>query len=112
MGKSAPRNRAYAFTSWSDDEPKWNPRACRYLVWQRERGEEKKGQHHQGYIYFYNPISIAVAKKYLPEGSHVEVARGTAADNRSYCSRDDKRVEGTAYHEHGELPAGQGERLG
>lgn len=42
--------------------------------------------HLQGYIHFVNPRSFDFMKRYLPR-AHIEVAGGSDADNKTYCSK-------------------------
>lgn len=58
--------------------------------------------HLQGYCYFKNKISFSTLKDLLPK-AHFEAARGTATDNKIYCSKEKIFVE------HGEIPT-QGKR--
>lgn len=39
-------------------------------------------------MYFENPIGFNGAKKRLPSGCHIEAAKGDAAANRKYCSKE------------------------
>lgn len=54
--------------------------------------------HHQGYVYFNNKISFKQAQKLLPEGCHIEPARGTPKQASDYCKKE------KILYEHGELP--------
>lgn len=69
-------------------------------------GEEKcptTGKlHYQSYIYFKHARYWRTLKKELPT-SHIEVAKGSPAQNREYCMKDGK------FWEEGELPQ-QGKR--
>ncbi len=44
--------------------------------------------HHQGYVYFATPHRFSRLAGLLP-GAHLETAKGTAEENKKYCSKDD-----------------------
>lgn len=48
--------------------------------------------HYQGYITFNNPTSFNTIKKAIPT-AHIEVAKGTAQQNREYCSKESILLE-------------------
>lgn len=60
-------------------------------------------QHLQGYIYWSGRKRFNAVKALLPEGAHIEAARGSADHNRKYCSKE------SIYIEQGEIPM-QGKR--
>jgi len=84
-----------------------------YIVWGREVAPTTLTPHLQGFVIFRDRLYLAQAKRALFEGFadaqrtvHVEVARGTAQQNKNYCSKEDEGFE-----EYGECPtAGQGRR--
>lgn len=80
----------------------------KYAVYQLETGEGGT-PHYQGYLQLTSPRRMAYIKQ-IPgfERSHLEVARGTPADNIRYCTKPDDRVDGP-WHV-GEPPKGQGNR--
>lgn len=76
----------------------WRPPAkdeqVEYIVWQRERGAEGT-EHIQGYIRFKGYKRMTTAKKWLNNnGVHLEKAKGTEEQNRTYCTKEDTRMEG------------------
>lgn len=77
-----------------------------YCVWQIERGEEGT-PHVQGYVSLKVKKTIVQLKEWLPR-AHFECARGNPSQNRSYCTKEDGRIEGP--FEFGELPRGRGAR--
>lgn len=77
----------------------------KYLVYQTERGE-KGTLHIQAYMYFKNPVTFSRMKKRY-SCAHLEVARGSAEQNKNYCTKEDSRVDGP--WEFGEMP-NQGKR--
>lgn len=81
---------------------------CRYQIWQYERVSHL---HIQGYVYFDNARTGRAVKTLIHEWCGVEanmrIARGSAEDNKIYCSKEESRVEGP--FEHGDIP-NQGNR--
>lgn len=59
---------------------------CKYHVCGREAGESGT-PHLQGYIYFKDGRTLTAVKKELPR-AHLEEAKGTATQNREYCTKD------------------------
>lgn len=53
--------------------------------------------HYQAYIYFKNKKTFNALKKLLPT-SHIELSKGSAQQNKAYCSKDGD------FHEEGTLP--------
>jgi len=66
------------------------------MVFQRESGEH--GTHHvQGYAQFSTRRSFKQAKETLNQyfdGCHIEKAKGTPEQNRTYCTKEETRVAG------------------
>lgn len=60
---------------------------CVYIVVGRELGEEHT-PHLQGYIHFKDAISFRQCKRLLGDRAHIEKSQGTAAENRTYCTKD------------------------
>lgn len=58
-----------------------------YIVVGDEVGESGT-KHHQGYVRFTSAVSFNVAKKRLPEGCHIEVAKGSPQQNAEYCTKE------------------------
>lgn len=98
------RRRAWCFT-WNnyDGVPTLATfgQHARYLVYGHEVGANGT-PHLQGYVSFDAPVDFSLLQRGIPE-AHWEVARGTADQNRDYCTKDDNWVE------EGELPR-QGQR--
>lgn len=77
-----------------------------YLVYQEEIGES--GTYHlQGYVEFARATRLQTLKNKLGQSIHFEIARGTAADNRDYCTKAESRIGGP--YESGQS-IGQGKR--
>lgn len=90
-----------------------------YACYQLETAPTTGTLHCQGYIYFKTNRRMGWVKQWLgelgfqytinrPLYPHVERAKGTAGQNRDYCSKDDSAVAGT-FRELGEIPR-QGNR--
>lgn len=83
-----------------------------YIVFQEETGESGT-PHLQGYCYARNPKSLEAWKKFFGSASginpHIIFAKGTAAENRRYCTKPECRIPGTSPREHGTMPS-QGKR--
>lgn len=81
----------------------------KYLIFGKEVGESGT-PHLQGYLEFDHGtrLRVSAAVKRLEglglRGFHVEIAKGTAAQNITYCSKDNEFIE------HGDRPKGQGKR--
>lgn len=110
---SQSRARSWVFTlnNPSEDEvlipQSWNADDYKYLVYQMEEGENKT-PHLQGYVSFVNAKRFSEFRKFFPgEKAHIAVARGTAKQNRKYCTKDEGRIQGP--WEFGEIPQ-QGKR--
>lgn len=100
------RSRAWCFTI-NNPEDVAAPQAWpySYLVYQQEAGEQGTS-HLQGYIYTEHPQRLVGMKK-LDARAHWEVAKGTAEQNRVYCTKEAGRLAGP--FEFGSLPR-QGKR--
>lgn len=76
-----------------------------YCVMQQERGGTTGTLHVQGYISFPRRLRTNFQSlQALVPGCHIEVARGSAAANRAYCTKAETRVEGTEPFEVGTPP--------
>lgn len=60
---------------------------CQYLIFGRETGANGT-PHLQGYIEFHGRKRFNAAKAEIGTTAHLEVAKGTAAQNRAYCTKD------------------------
>lgn len=98
----ADKHRSYAFVVNNytvDDSRRLTDlsKDCKYLIVGEEGAECTP--HYQGYVSFDNPRSMrAIRAMYLPRAK-LMVAKGSAAENRVYCSKEG------AFWEFGELPA-------
>lgn len=107
--KRSARHRAWCFTlnNYTEEDVSAvvaEAADTEYLVFGREVGDSGT-PHLQGYVRFVHPRTFTGIKARPGfRRAHLEVARGTAQENRRYCTKS-----GT-FSEFGELPAGQGNR--
>lgn len=77
-----------------------------YAVWQLEVGENGT-PHYQGYVMFNDRVELSYLRN-LIAGGHYEVAKGTPAHNRAYCTKEGRIGE---FYEIGIFPGtSQGKR--
>lgn len=95
------RHRSYCFTinnyTW-DDIDQFLLIECKYKCFGFETGKNQT-EHMQGYIQFHNAMRFASVKKMLPR-AHLEVAKGTPAQNIAYCSKEGEED----FYEFGDKP--------
>lgn len=103
------RSRRWCFTSFDEKAPV-DDGTIQYMCYQRERCPTTGREHWQGYVEFDGKggIGIAGVKKRLGIGCDLRKSRGTAQQNRVYCSKMDSAIAGT-FKEIGE-PGIQGDR--
>lgn len=89
-----------------DDDNYRNDIGVTYLCYQREAGDSGT-EHYQGYITFTTRKRLSQAKAALAERCHLEVAKGTPKQNRTYCTKE-PRIDGP--WEYGDIPQGSGNR--
>lgn len=94
VGKRSKRARAIVFTDFKKpadfDWDAWKAAKpwCRYLVVGRETCPDTGKPHWQGYACAKNSKSLAVMKAEVGDNAHIEPARGSAEQNRQYCTKD------------------------
>lgn len=101
------RNNGFCFTTnnYTDgDVERCKAVVCRYIVIGFEEAPETGTPHLQGYVNFGSAKQLAYVHSVLPERSHIEVARGSANQNRDYCKKSGR------FWERGECPLNAGER--
>lgn len=76
--------------------------SCVYSVIGFEEGSEKHTPHIQGYGYWKNARTIKAISKEMPR-AHIEIAKGNAEQNRTYC------IKSGEFNEFGTMPK-QGRR--
>lgn len=103
-------SKRFTFTSYLEDEwPLWKPNEMAYLVFQLEACPETKRHHWQGYVEFNKSKRFKGVQESLGlPGAHLEKARGTGEENRTYCTKAESQVEGP--YEYGTMQPGQGAR--
>jgi len=72
------------------------------MIFQLEVGETGT-PHFQGYVEFKQPLRIAAMKKICPR-AHFEIAKGSQAQNKKYCTKEEGRLVGP--WEYGNFQAG------
>lgn len=107
---TAPRARAYAWTlnnptPQEEEAIRQEEPTVRYLVAGKETGASGT-VHFQGFFSLKNAATIsAIKKKYTwAKRAHFEIARGSAAQNKTYCTKQDKTPI-----EYGDIPEGKGD---
>ena len=73
-----------------------------YVVFQGEAGENNTN-HLQGYVQLEKKKRLAFLKNNISNRAHFEVARGTAEQNYTYCTKEETRTHGP--YEFGEITA-------
>lgn len=107
---AGPRSRSWCFTinNYSNDDYAAVQRLATddegvtYLVVGKEKGEQGT-PHLQGYVHFSNPRRRSTLRAAVGNKGHWEKAKGTAKQNRTYCTKEGE------FWEHGVLPS-QGKR--
>jgi len=103
--KVSPKGRKWCFTAfkmnidWKEIYEDFND-IIRYIIVQKERCPKSKKLHWQGYIQMVNqcrPRKLKLIFNYM--GTHLELARGSAKDNKAYCSKI--RTSTGEIHEYG-----------
>lgn len=101
------RSNRWCFTLPNPGEwtPTWDPEQMDYLIYEWEVCPMTQTPHWQGYVRFKGRKRMDTVKNLLGHNSlHLEVCRGSEAENRTYCSK-----EGGA-HEFGTYDAGAGKQ--
>lgn len=94
------KHRGFCGTWWNMEkfnDPIWEMESVLYSIRGKEIAPTTGNEHIQWAIYFKNPRTENGVKRIMP-GAHVEVMRGTVAENQVYCSKDEN------YIEHGTVP--------
>lgn len=88
------RSRNWCFTINNYDQThidrlKTESTQTRFIIFGLEEGSVEHTPHIQGYVSFFNTKTLAQAKVFLGgDKVHLELAKGTPADNVAYCSKD------------------------
>lgn len=103
--RSAPRGRRWALTFYEKPDFVLDTDKVRYFIAGEETCPDTGRTHWQSYIEFFNPQRLNGVKSLVDDQKvHAEIAKGTALQNRTYCSKD-----GNIYREEGTMSA-QGKR--
>lgn len=96
-----PKSRYWCFTlnNYTDDEYNriLNETRFDYVIIGKEVGDLGT-PHLQGYVRFPNAVRLATLKKIMPR-AHLEIAKGNAESNITYCSKEGN------FEERGERPS-------
>lgn len=109
------KNWCFTINNPAAELPDRLPRSATYLVYQVERGEHGGTRHIQGFIQFETKRRLSAVvgtfegdyARPQPRG-HWEIARGTPAQNKEYCTKPATRESGP--FEFGAISGGQGAR--
>lgn len=101
-------SRNYCFTIYNMDWKIENSEKIRYCVYQKEECPTTKKPHYQGYIELDKPMRVAGVRKLLNCNAHLEVKKGTRDQARTYCMKEESRIDGP--WEIGTWTNGQGTR--
>ncbi|UPW41887.1 replication associated protein [Dipodfec virus RodF1_123] len=66
----------------------------KYGIGQLEQGHETEHWHFQFYIQLHRSQRLNWLKQNIDTQAHFEPARGTAEQNKAYCSKEDTRIDG------------------
>ena len=66
----------------------YNREGVEYIIVGRETGASGT-PHLQGFVRFRARRRFGVVQRLLPQGCHIEIARGSPEQNRAYCSKED-----------------------
>lgn len=72
-----------------------------YAVYQKENAPTTGTPHYQGFVRFKARITRSALARLIP-GAHLEIARGTIEENKTYCTKEESRSEGP--WEYGTIP--------
>jgi len=87
------KNWCFTWNNPGGDSPGlWNLNEMKYLVYQKEKGEEGT-VHWQGYVQWVTKRRLAQCKEVCAM-AHWEPARGSPESNKQYCTKEDTRLEG------------------
>lgn len=83
----------WCFTSFEDAEPTFKEGTYAYLCYGREVCPTSGRPHWQGYVYLSKRMYLNGLKGKADGPYHFELAKGSVAQNISYCSKDGKFTE-------------------
>lgn len=68
-----------------------------YVIWQYEQGESGT-PHYQGYVQLKKQYRLSTLASNMPEGIHWEPRKGSHAQAKAYCQKEDSRLAGPWEH--------------
>lgn len=76
--------------------PGFDQDIVKYIIWQKEIGDETNKEHIQGYIELKKKMGMRKLKKEVLEcdSAHVESRQGTRDEAREYCRKIETRIDG------------------
>nr|WAE42409.1 MAG: replication associated protein [Cressdnaviricota sp.] len=81
--------------AWCLDGPPYElPHGCRFLIYQVEVAPTSNQVHLQGYVYTNTWERLSFVRRLFDGRAHWEKARGNAAQNIAYCSKEESAVAG------------------
>ena len=95
----------WCFTLFQYEQvPVWNelPDWATYMVFQEEQAPDTGRKHIQGYVQLVTQKRMKALKTLMnSDSAHLSIAKGTAKQNKVYCTKEDTRVSGP--WEYGEI---------
>jgi len=96
-----PQSKRWCFTVNNPGEwrPLYMPEIMDYICWELEHAADAVNNipagtpHIQGYVRFKARKYMAAAKELIHHGAHMEPAKGTEQQNKTYCSKEGLLVE-------------------
>lgn len=70
-----------------------NKEKFRYMIVGVEHAPTTGRPHFQGYVRLAYPVSFERVRSWFSDNAHIEIARGTDAQNKAYCSKERVVVE-------------------
>lgn len=110
MASKVPRSFCFTISNWEAFPPVLPPH-CDYLVCQQEVAPTTGTPHLQGYCHLTKAVNMKKLKSLSVDWhkAHIEAARGTPAENTTYCTKAESRVPETEPFIFGSQPE-QGKR--
>lgn len=107
------RSKYWCFTVNNPEDYELGPRQwpeVKYCIWQKERGENGT-PHIQGYVVFVGTKRLEWVKRHCSARAHWEFRRGTHAQAKAYCEKEETRIEGPhSIGDDADVPNGSGVR--
>jgi len=84
----------WTFTSFLDEEPEFDSKKLRCMIFQREKAATTGRLHWQGACRTLGKhgLTFKSIQKILPKGAHIEPSNGSWEDNVRYCSKSETQV--------------------